>query len=55
MRHPLQHQLDLHVTPIDEIRLRTRSRDELPPILALPTLPWDDEAKQFGQPGNITS
>lgn len=34
MRHPFQHQPDLHVTPIEKIRLPLKSRDELPPILA---------------------
>lgn len=34
MRHPFQQQPDLHVTPIERIRLPLKSRDELPPILA---------------------
>ena len=34
MRHHFQNQPDLHVTPIEKIRLPLKSRDELPPILA---------------------
>lgn len=34
MRHHFQHQPDLHVTPIEKMRLPLKSRDELPPILA---------------------
>lgn len=34
MRHHFQHQPDLHILPIEKIRLPLRSRDELPPILA---------------------
>ena len=34
MRHRFQPQPDLHVTPIEKIRLPLKSRDELPPILA---------------------
>lgn len=34
MRHHFQSQPDLHVTPIEKIRLPLKSRDELPPILA---------------------
>jgi len=34
MRHHFQHQPDLHVTPIEKIRLPLKSRDELPPMLA---------------------
>ena len=33
MRHAFQHQPDLHITPIEKIRLPLKSRDELPPIL----------------------
>ena len=38
MRHHFQHQPDLHLTPIEKIRLPLKSRDELPPILA--ALQW---------------
>ena len=38
MRHAFQHQPDLHLTPIEKIRLPLKSRDELPPILA--ALQW---------------
>jgi hypothetical protein len=34
MRHSYQAQTDLHLTPIEKIRLPLKSRDELPPILA---------------------
>jgi transposase, IS5 family len=34
MRHSYQAQPDLHITPIEKIRLPLNSRDELPPILA---------------------
>ena len=34
MRHHYPAQPDLHITPIEKIRLPLRSRDELPPILA---------------------
>jgi IS5 family transposase len=34
MRHHFQVQPDLHLTPIEKIRLPLKSRDELPPILA---------------------
>ena len=34
MRHHFQHEPDLHLTPIEKIRLPLQSRDELPPILA---------------------
>ena len=34
MRHLYQAQTDLHLTPIEKIRLPLKSRDELPPILA---------------------
>ena len=34
MRHHFQHQPELHITPIEKIRLPLQSRDELPPILA---------------------
>jgi len=34
MRHYFQHQPDLQTTPIENIRLPLKSRDELPPILA---------------------
>lgn len=34
MRHPFQPQPDLHILPIEKIRLPLKSRDELPPILA---------------------
>jgi hypothetical protein len=34
MRHHVQSQPDLQITPIEKIRLPLKSRDELPPILA---------------------
>ena len=34
MRHHFQPEPDLHITPIEKIRLPLKSRDELPPILA---------------------
>ena len=34
MRHHFQHEPDLHILPIEKIRLPLKSRDELPPILA---------------------
>ena len=34
LRHHFQHQPDLQITPIEKIQLPTRSRDELPPMLA---------------------
>lgn len=34
MRQPFQAQPDLHLTPIEKLRLPLKSRDELPPILA---------------------
>ncbi len=38
MRHLYQAQTDLHLTPIEKIRLPLKRRDELPPILA--ALQW---------------
>ena len=38
MRHTFEHQPGFQITPIEKIQLPTRSRDELPPILA--SLQW---------------
>ena len=38
MRHPYSPQPDLHIIPIEKIQWPTKSRDELPPILA--SLQW---------------